>query len=131
MKFSTRAEYGLRAIAHLHPNAKNPVSLAAVAEKEGLSLAYLERLFAALKRAKIVRAKKGARGGYLLTASARNIKVWDVLIALEGSLAPFACVDKRNSCCVKQCLVHPVWVKMYTEMAKAFSGVNLLMLMKK
>ena len=69
MKFSTRTTYGLRAMTYLarEYKKKEPVSLARVAKDEHLSLAYLERLFALLKREGLVKAEKGASGGYILT----------------------------------------------------------------
>lgn len=127
MKFSTKAEYGLRAIVNLDKAGKKPVSLALVAEKEGLSLAYLERLFARLKKAGLVRADKGVRGGYYLTRPAAKISVLQIIMALEGSVAPMACVEGKS--CGHSCRIHPVWQKLYTQMTKTLSAISLASLM--
>ena len=97
MKFSTRAEYGLRAIVRLDKKRKRAVSLAQIAESEGLSLAYLERLFARLKKFKLVKADKGVKGGYYLARPADKISVLEIIEALEGSVAPFSCVGKKQT----------------------------------
>lgn len=127
MKFSTKAEYGLRAIVNLDKAGKKPVSLALIAEREGLSLAYLERLFARLKKAKLVRADIGVRGGYYLARPAAKISVLEIISALEGSVAPMACVEKKHCSCV--CRIHPVWQKLYKQMIKTLSAISLASLM--
>ncbi|MBI5076943.1 Rrf2 family transcriptional regulator [Candidatus Falkowbacteria bacterium] len=125
MKFSTRAEYGLRAIVHLDKNGRNLVSLAGIAQKEKLSLAYLERLFAKLKKAKLVRADLGARGGYYLAKPAKKINVLSVIEALEGSVAPMECVGRDFVCCSAPCRVHPVWLKLYRQIKKTLKEISL------
>ena len=124
MKFSTKAEYGLRAIAHLDKAGDKPVSLAFIAKNEGLSLAYLERLFAQLKKDKLIKAEKGVKGGYLLTKKADKISVLQVIESLEGSVAPYACVTDR-SCCDHECKVHPVWEKLYKQITKTLKDIKL------
>ena len=129
MKFSTKAEYGLRAIVHLDKTGKKPVSLALIAKKESLSLAYLERLFAKLKKAGLVKAEKGVKGGYLLTKPASKIKVLQIIEALEGSVAPYDCVDGQKICCECACKVHPVWEKLYKQVKKTLNSMTLSSIM--
>lgn len=95
MMFSTKAEYGVRVMAHLARNADNggvPISLSAIAEAEGLPLAYLEHLVARLRRADLVESRRGAHGGYSLARSAREITMAEVVRALEGEIAPIECI---------------------------------------
>ena len=125
MKFSTKAEYGLRAIVYLAKTTK-PVSLASIAKKEGLSLAYLERLFAMLKKAELVKSFKGVKGGYVLARPAVKIKVGEVIEVLEGSLYKMDCKD----CTVCKCLVHPVWEKLYKQIDKTLNSISLSSLVK-
>lgn len=126
MKFSTRAEYGLRAIVCLDKNRKIPVSLAAIAAAENLSLAYLEQLFACLKRAKMVKADKGAKGGYYLSRPAKKISALEIIEALEGTVAPFDCVGrKQKSGCSCHCRIHPVWQKLYGQIIKTLKSIKL------
>ena len=130
MKFSTKAEYGLRAIVHLDKTGKKPVSLAFIAKKEKLSLAYLERLFASLKKAGIIQAQKGVKGGYLLTRAASKITVLQIIEALEGNIAPYSCIGNNDHVChVCDCKIHPVWEKLYSQVQKTLRNIKLNQIM--
>ena len=124
MKFSTKSEYGLRALAHLDQAGEKPVSLALIAKKENLSLAYLERLFSLLKKENIVKADVGVKGGYYLSRTAENINLLEVIESLEGSIAPFSCAnDTGHTGC--SCSVQPVWVALYAQMRKTLKKLKL------
>jgi len=93
MIFSTKAEYGVRVMAHLAKSGGNsPISLGAIAEAEGLPLAYLEHLAARLRRAGLVESRRGSRGGYSLARDAGAITMAEVVRALEGDIAPVECI---------------------------------------
>jgi Rrf2 family protein len=124
MKFSTKSEYGLRALTHLDGTGQNPVSLALIAKRENLSLAYLERLFSQLKKGNIVKADVGVKGGYYLARPAEDISVLEVLEALEGSLAPFSCASGGTSVTCA-CSVQPVWIALYAQMRKTLKKLKL------
>ncbi len=86
MRLSKKSRYGLRALVDLSVRSKNgQVSLNSIAERNGISLQYLEQVFAALKRAGLVKSIKGPQGGYLLERPANQITVLDIVKALEGS----------------------------------------------
>ena len=92
MKLTTKGRYGLRAVIDLAKYAKNePVSLSDVAERQGISISYLEQLVAKLKKAGIVQSTRGAQGGYSLAKNPEEISVGAILRALEGSLSPVDC----------------------------------------
>jgi Rrf2 family protein len=96
MIFTTKAEYGVRLLVELgrqHDGvgAPTPVSLKAIAEAEQLPLAYLERIVALLKKAGLVEATRGAHGGYRLTRQPAEIHMDEVVLALEGGVAPMTC----------------------------------------
>lgn len=94
MMFSTKAEYGVRVMAHLAKrNGTDPVSLAAIAEAEGLPLAYLEHLVARLRKAELVQSTRGAHGGYSLARPAGEITMAEIVRALEGAIAPIECIS--------------------------------------
>lgn len=96
MIFSTRSTYGLRAIINLAKREKfGHVSLAVIAKQEKISLKYLERLFAVLKRAGLIKAVKGAAGGYFLAKKASEINIYEIIKALEGKLSQYHC-NKKN-----------------------------------
>lgn len=101
MMFSTKAEYGIRVLVHLARAADGadvgddaPISLTAIAEAEGLPLAYLEHLAARLRRAELVASRRGARGGYSLARDAESITMAEVVQALEGVIAPIECITE-------------------------------------
>ena len=99
MIFTTKAEYGVRLLIQLGLRAEaGPVSLKAVAAAENLPLAYLERIAALLKKADLVAATRGAHGGYVLARPAEEITMDQVVLALEGAIAPMECFveDKRR-----------------------------------
>jgi Rrf2 family protein len=99
MIFTTKAEYGVRLLVELGrqhgedgPAGGNRiVSLKAIAEAEALPLAYLERIVALLKKAGLVEATRGAHGGYRLTRQPAEIRMDEVVHALEGGVAPMTC----------------------------------------
>lgn len=96
MIFSTRSTYGLRAVINLAKQEKfGNVSLATIAKEEEISLKYLERLFAILKKAGLVKAVKGAAGGYFLAKKAGEINTYEIIKALEGQLSQCHC-NKKN-----------------------------------
>ncbi len=93
MIFTTKAEYGVRLLVELgrHHADGSPVSLKAIAEAEGLPLAYLERIVALLKKAGLVASTRGAHGGYRLARGPETISMDEAVLALEGAVAPMSC----------------------------------------
>ncbi len=102
MFFTTKAEYGVRLLIEVgRQGHDHPVSLKAIADTEGLPLAYLERIVALLKRAGLVHSTRGAHGGYVLARKAADIRMDEVVLALEGAVAPMSCfvddtIDDRS-----------------------------------
>jgi len=98
MIFTTKAEYGVRLLVELgRHGTREPVSLKAIAEAEGLPLAYLERIVALLKKSGLVESTRGAHGGYRLARPADAITMDEAVLALEGVVAPMSCfVDDRD-----------------------------------
>src|ERR1035437_553618 len=95
MMFSTKAEYGVRVMGELARRAgEAPISLAEIAEYDGMPLAYLEHLVARLRKAGLVDSRRGSRGGYLLARPAGEITMAEVVEALEGSIAPIECISQ-------------------------------------
>jgi len=93
MMFSTKAEYGVRVMAHLAgKDGHEPTSLGSIADAEGLPLAYLEHLAQRLRRAGLVESRRGAYGGYSLARPAEQIQMAEVVQALEGEIAPIECI---------------------------------------
>jgi Rrf2 family cysteine metabolism transcriptional repressor len=92
--FSTKAEYGVRVMAHLaRSGGESPISLGTIADAEGLPLAYLEHLVQRLRKAELVESRRGAQGGYTLAREAGDITMAEVVRALEGEIAPIECIS--------------------------------------
>lgn len=116
MKLSTKGRYGLRAVVDLALNGeKEAVALSSVAERQGISISYLEQLIAKLKKAGIVNSIRGAQGGYILAKKPEEISVGDILRALEGDLNPVDCAElegSNNSCVgANLCVTKYVWMR--------------------
>lgn len=111
--FTTKTEYGLRAMAVLaRVKGEGPISLAQIAKKEHISQPYLERLFARLKADDLVKSAKGVSGGYLLARKPKKISIFEIVEALEGPLAVFYCLLDENTkvtCSHRECLTKKVW----------------------
>lgn len=127
MIFSTRSTYGLRAMINLAKQAKfGSISLTQIAKAEDISFKYLERLFANLKRAGLVKSVKGASGGYRLAEPAKQITVYDIIKALEGKLNPFHCTGKKAKIyCSRQCKCEVTYVLLRVEQAISQSLENI------
>jgi Rrf2 family transcriptional regulator, cysteine metabolism repressor len=93
MMFSTKAEYGVRVMAHLaNSDDDGPISLGTIADAEGLPLAYLEHLVQRLRKAQLIESRRGAHGGYSLARAPADISMAEVVSALEGDIAPIECI---------------------------------------
>ena len=136
MFFTTKAEYGVRLLIELgrQPGGR-PVSLKAIADAEGLPLAYLERIVALLKRARLVQSTRGAHGGYQLSRPAPEITMNEVVLALEGSVAPMECFveddgDGRVLCSHhndsgRACATKLLWTRVQANVLKTLSDTTL------
>lgn len=130
MKLSTKGRYGLRAILDLAVHTEDEaVALSQVAERQGISINYLEQLIAKLKKSGIVNGIRGAQGGYVLARPAEEISVGDILRALEGDLSPVDCVDVKNNdnSCSKSdyCVTKYVWKRISDSINDAVDGIML------
>ncbi len=129
MKFSTRAEYGLRAMVNLAENNGRLKSLRKIAREESVSIKYLERLFNILRKNNLVESQKGANGGYALKAAPDQINVADIIVALEGPIAPMKCIGK--SCTMEySCRSKIVWEKVGAQIEKTLQNIKLNDLIK-
>ena len=121
MKLSTRGRYGTRVLLDLAlQQGEGPVLLKDIAQRQQISLSYLEHLITPLTAAGMVRSMRGARGGVWLTKPPREIKLSEVLRLLEGSTAPVECVNNPKVCPRSDlCVTRDVW----GELEKAIDGV--------
>lgn len=131
MKLSTKGRYGLRAVLDLALNSETEaVALSSIAERQSISISYLEQLIAKLRKAGIVESIRGAKGGYVLARPAEEISVGDILRALEGDLNPVDCAELagegEHSCGASDiCVTKYVWKRISDSINNA---VDTLML---
>ena len=130
MKLSTKGRYGLRAVVDLALHSdEDTVALSSIAERESISISYLEQLIAKLKKAGIVNSVRGAQGGYMLAKPADQISVGDILRALEGSLNPVECSEVfggESSCSgADLCVTKYVWKRISDSINDAVDHILL------
>jgi len=130
VKLSTRGHYGVIAMTQLAlAHGGGPVSLTEIAEKEGLSAAYLEQIFGALRSAGLVTGTRGVHGGYRLSRAPSEITVGSIIRVLDGAIAPVACVEEGKSaeCCAREsnCLTRTVWERMRDSIAGVLDQTTL------
>ena len=127
MKLSTRGRYGIHAMYDLalHEHS-GPQSIKAISERQGVPEAYLEQLFAVLKRETLVVSTRGAQGGYTLSRPPEAITVGDVLRALEGGLSLVECLDEEEICGKRcSCASRVVWQKLRDGLNAIVDGITL------
>jgi Rrf2 family cysteine metabolism transcriptional repressor len=141
MIFTTKAEYGVRLLVELgraraEGGISTPVSLKAIAERDNLPLAYLERIVALLRRAGLVESTRGAHGGYRLAREPESLTMDEVIIALEGVVAPMECFvdehvgDGRVLCSHvadsgQGCATKLLWTRVHRSVMQALAGTTL------
>lgn len=127
MKLSTRGRYGIHAMYDLACNYNaGPQPIKAIAERQAIPEAYLEQLFAVLKREKLVNSVRGAQGGYTLSRPPKEMTVGDVLRALEGGLNLVDCLLEEDTCgksCA--CPSRIVWMKIRDGLNAVVDGITL------
>lgn len=130
MKLSTKGRYGLRAVIDLALHCDDEaIALSSIAERQNISISYLEQLIAKLKKAGIVESKRGAQGGYILAKSPEEISVGDILRALEGDLHPVDCAEiygGKSTCSSSDlCVTKYVWKRISDSINDAVDALML------
>jgi Rrf2 family transcriptional regulator, iron-sulfur cluster assembly transcription factor len=129
VRLSTRGRYAVMAMVELahHGNGK-PISLADIAEREEISLAYLEQLFAKLRRAGLVKSVRGPGGGYLLAHSRDDTRIADIILAVDEPIRAVRCTPGSALGCRgdrSRCLTHDLWEELSNQIHLYLSSVSL------
>lgn len=121
MKISTRGRYGTRALLDLAlHDGKGPILLKDIAQRQQISLSYLEHVVTPIVAGGIVRSTRGPRGGVSLAKPPEEVRLDEVIQLLEGSIAPVECVNNPEICERSEfCVTRDVW----HELKKAMDGV--------
>lgn len=127
MKLSTRTRYGVRAILELAMSGnKGPLQLKIIAQRQDLSVKYLEQLMVVLKAAGFVRSVRGSKGGYMLAKAPDQIELIDVLHCLEGTVATVECVENKDYCVrAADCAARDIWVKVQKAIEDVLKSMTL------
>lgn len=126
MRLSTKGRYAVTAMLDLALHAgKGPVTLADISANQGISLSYLEQLFAALRAKKLVRGVRGPGGGYYLGRAAADISVADIICAVDEWVEFTRCGGRNNCRNGQRCLTHSLWDQLSQEIFSFLSGISL------
>lgn len=129
MKLSTKGRYGLRCMLDLAVNSNGEhVALYTIAERQGLSVLYLEQVFSTLRKSGLVKSVKGAGGGYSLSDSPANITVGSILRVLEGNISivntlPQEEGDQKNV--LEHCIRTTLWTRIDDSINSIIDGMTL------
>ena len=132
MKLSTRTRYGMRATIELAQyDAPRPLQLKLIAERQDISVKYLEQLMSMLRSAGFVRSIRGSKGGYVLAKPPEQIKLSDLFHSLEGTVTTAECTEDEDYCGRSaDCAAREVWVKVETAINEVLSKITLADLVK-
>jgi Rrf2 family iron-sulfur cluster assembly transcriptional regulator len=104
---------------------RGPVTLAAISDRQRISLSYLEQLFGKLRRAKLVSSVRGPGGGYNLAQPAQALTVADIVTAVDEPLDATQCGGKENCHDERRCMTHDLWATLNEKMHDYLSSVTL------
>lgn len=130
---STRGRYALRVMIDLAEHRNDGyIPMKEVAERQGISLKYLERIMPALSKNNLVQGVHGKGGGYRLSRLSEEYTVGEILRLTEGDLAPVACLECDAKECSRkaECKTLSMWTKYYDMTNEYFDGITLAELLK-
>lgn len=131
MKLSTKSRYGLRALFDMAYHAGTlPVQIKDISRRQAISPRYLEQIFQDLKKAGLLKSRRGPQGGYFLTKKPQEITVKDIVEAAEGEMALVDCTKKGGGGKAKcefdnQCVTQKVWAEASQRLNDYFASVTL------
>lgn len=129
MRLSTKGRYAVMAMVDLAANSKgNPVALADIAERQEISLSYLEQLFAKLRKGGLVKSVRGPGGGYLLAHTADATRVSDIILAVDEPIRTTRCANGTPQGCRtnrSRCLTHDLWEELGNQIHMYLSSVTI------
>ncbi|MFP4279197.1 MAG: Rrf2 family transcriptional regulator [Halochromatium sp.] len=126
MRLSTKGRYAVTAMLDLALNSgRGPVTLADISVNQGISLSYLEQLFAALRAKQLVRGIRGPGGGYYLGKGADEISIADIICAVDEWVEFTRCRGRENCRGGERCLTHSLWDQLSDEIFTFLSEISL------
>ena len=134
MLVSTKGRYALRVMIDLAEHANGEyIPMKEVAERQDVSLKYLERILPALIKGGLIEGLHGKGGGYRLTKAPDECSVWEILCLAEGDLVPVPCLHNGTAPCERsaECRTLPLWENYYNMTKNYFSSISIADLMYK
>ena len=135
MKLTTRGRYAVMAMADLALfKDKGPISLTDISLRQNISLAYLEQIFIKLKNNNLVKSVRGAKGGYVLETSPEEIRISNIISAVNEELKTLNCKKESKKGCNNRntkCITHNLWDQLDNHINNFFEKVKLNDLVKK
>ena len=135
MKLTNKGRYAVMAMADLASNAKDgPISLTEISLRQNISLAYLEQIFIKLKNKNLVKSIRGAKGGYVLEGSPDEIKISNIISAVDEEVRMLNCKKESKKGCnnkSSKCITHNLWDQLDQHINNFFEKVKLQDLVKK
>lgn len=129
MKLTTKGRYAVTAMLDLALHQTGgPVALTDIAGRQGISLSYLEQLFAKLRKRGLVASARGPGGGYRLNAGADAISIADVVSAVDEKVDATRCAGKQNCQGNERCLTHDLWNDLSGKIYEFLSSITLAQL---
>ena len=126
MRLTTKGRFAVTAMLDLALRQnRSPVTLAAISERQHISLSYLEQLFGKLRRAKLVSSVRGPGGGYNLARPPQGVTVAEIVTAVDEPLDATQCGGKENCHEEKRCMTHDLWATLNEKMYDYLSSVTL------
>ena len=126
MRLTTKGRFAVTAMVDLTLNgAKGPVTLAAISERQKISLSYLEQLFGRLRRSNIVESVRGPGGGYYLARPAGKITAADIIQAVDEPLDVTGCGGRGDCCEEHHCITHDLWMGLNEKIIDYLEAVTL------
>ena len=126
MRLTTKGRFAVTAMVDLSMRqTRGPVTLAAISERQRISLSYLEQLFGKLRRAKLVNSVRGPGGGYCLARPIENITVADIITAVDEPIDATQCAGKENCDDDRRCITHDLWATLNEKMNDYLNSVSL------
>ncbi len=129
MKLSNKGRYAVMALADLAKfNTNTPISLRDISLRQGISLLYLEQIFLKLKKNKIVVSARGIKGGYNLNKKASEIKISEILNAVDEKVKTVGCTKELKKGCNEKsskCITHNLWDELELHINEFFNNKNL------
>jgi len=132
MRLTTKGRYAVTAMLDLAVHAtESPVPLADISQRQGISLSYLEQLFARLRKEGLVDSARGPGGGYRLSRAASEITVVQVISAIDETVEATRCGGLANCQGGEPCLTHELWSDLSRQIYDFLSGINLAQLVER